>query len=205
MKEFHDAKGRPWQLEMNCDVIERVKEICGVNILDMADSDSNLLKEINVFPPLLAKLLFAALADQAKTKEVDEREFRKSMSGDSLSEATDALFEEIALFFPKHRRNLLQAVLKKNKELEEAGVELAMGRLADPELKRKAVEALDQQVSQRIAEALSQLAAQDSRLATGSLMSAGQPSDSSASLVQDPIPGDVSNVLPTGPGGPLAG
>ena len=140
MHSFTDSKGRPWQLELNVDVIEQVKAECGVNLLDVADPDSNLLKELVTFPPLVAKLIFAAVADQAKLKEVDDREFRRSMNGDTLQAAHEALLDEVILFSPKHRRSLLQAVREKQSEVEEAGVKLAMDRLTDPELTRQALE-----------------------------------------------------------------
>ena len=203
MHEFRDTKDRTWKLEINVDSIEQVKEQCGINLLDMADPDSGLMREINAFPPLVGKLLFAAVADQAKTKEVDEREFKRSMSGDCLSLAIDALLEEIVLFFPKHRRSLLLAVLDKNREVEQAGTDLMLTRLADPELKEQALAAMDRRVKLQIAEALSDLG--PAPAASGSSPTAGPPPDFSASLAPDHTPGDDSSGSPTAPGDLIAG
>ena len=190
MHSFTDAKGRPWQLEINVDAIEEVQADCGVNILDVADPNSNLLKELITFPPLLAKLLFACLADQARLKEVDDREFRRSMNGDALQAGHDALLDEIILFSPKHRRSLLQTVRERNQELEEAGTNLALARLTDPDLKKEALAAMDREVTARIAEALQRISPRRSPTESESWTAAGQPPGSSASPRPAPIPGD---------------
>ena len=204
MHTFTDSKGRPWQLEINVDAIEQVKIDCGINLLDVADPDSNLMQELVAFPPLIAKLLFSAMADQAKVKEVDDREFRRSMNGDTLQAAHEALLDEIILFSPKHRRRLLQAVREKNQEVEEAGIDLAMGRLNDPALKDQALAAMDRRVRMKIEESLRELGQAESPLATGSLTNVGTPPDSSASPAPDLTPIENSENLPTEPGDPTA-
>ena len=106
MHEFRDTKDRTWKLEITCETLMRVKgdfdnpqpTDCGVNLLDLADAQSNLLAEVSSFPPLLAKLLFSALSDQAAVKGVDAKEFRLAMSGDALAAATDALLAEIVRY-----------------------------------------------------------------------------------------------------------
>jgi len=207
MHEFRDNKGRPWQLEINVDVIEQVKTECGVNLLDLADPDSDLIRQVIAFPPLIAKLVFAAVAEQAKLKEVNDREFRRSMNGDSLQSAHDALLDEIILFCPQGRRSLLQAVRDKNREVEEAGISLAMTRLNDPELTQKALAAMDRQVSQRIQDALESLGstpAAENPSATGFSTSAGQPPVFSVFPAPALTPGDSSKSSPSEPGSPTA-
>ena len=205
MHPFTDSKGRPWQLEVNCETIEQVKAQCGVNILDIAVFDSDVAREIALFPPLLCKLLFSALAEQAKTKEVDDREFRRSMNGDAINAAHEALLDEIVLFSPKHRHQLLQAVRDKNREVEEAGLALALEKLNDPAMKSRALEAMERQTRRQIEEALKALEplTPENRSATGSSTSAGRPPDSSTGPVPALTPGDGSSGSPTEPTGPL--
>lgn len=208
MHTFKDCKDRIWNLEVNVQTIEDVKESCNVNLLDMIDPESGLIKEVSTFPPLIGKLLFGALADQVKTKGVDEREFKRSMNGDTLNVATEALLNEILLFCPSHRRRLLQAVLEKNREVEEAGVNLAMGRLENPELKTQALAAMDREVSARIASALENLgpaAPEIQHSEIGSLSSAGLPPDCLDLRVRGPIHGEISADLPPAHGGPTPG
>lgn len=204
MHSFIDSKGRPWQLEINVDVIEQVKIECKTNLLDIADPDSNLMHELVAFPPLIAKLLFSAMADQAKVKEVDDREFRRSMNGDTLQAAHEALLDEIILFSPKHRRRLLQAVREKNQEVEEAGVDLALTRLNDPALKDQTLAAMDRQVRMRIEESLRDLGQAESPSEIGLSTSAGTLPDSSDSPAPDLTPTENSESSPMEPGDPTA-
>ena len=109
------------------------------------------------FPPLLGQLLWPALTDQAKTKEVDEREFRRSINGDVLSAARDILLEEIVNFSPKHRRTVAAAVLQKQRVVEEAAAELALTKLADPELQAQVMEALETSLATEMRAAVAKL------------------------------------------------
>ena len=197
MKEFKDSKGRPWQLAVNCDTIEGIKEACGVNVLDLLDPDSDLAKEVLLFPPLMAKLLFAAVAEQAVVQEVDDREFRRSMGGDSLSDGGQALLEELISFCPRHRREVAAAVLAKNRDVQEAATELALAKLADPALKDQVLAALESNLRREMEAALVRLdpehkpeaQASGEVSATESSTAAGTPQDSSDSPVQDLTPG----------------
>jgi hypothetical protein len=206
MKEFRDDKDRTWQLSVNCDTVEAVKADCGCNLIDLADPDSDLLREVTLFPPLIAKLLFAMLGEQAKVKGVDDREFRKSMGGDALDEAKEALFEELINFCPKRQRPFLKAVLDKNREVQEAGISLALARLNDPELVKQSVAALDQRVRSEMESALARLAprGEESPMANGSSTNAGPSRDSSTGPSPGLTPGDGSNASLTAPGDPLA-
>ena len=157
MPNFTDTKDRTWSLEVHCDAIEEIKTQCGVNILDLLDPDSDLAKEATLFPPLMCRLLFAAVADQAKTKEVDEREFRRSMNGDCLSKASELLLEQTINFFPQHRRKVAAAVLAANRDVQEAATELALERLADPALKIQYMAALEGNLRREMESALERI------------------------------------------------
>ena len=197
MKTFKDSKDATWEIAVNCDTVEAIKEACGVNVLDLLDPESGLSQEVRLFPPLLAKLLFAALANQAKVKEVDDREFRRRMNGDALAEASDALLEEIISFSPRHRRQVAAAVLEKNREVEHAATALALTRLADPELQTRVMAALENKLREEMAAALERLnpeirsqrseVAKD--LASTFSPAVGTPPDCSASPAPDRTPG----------------
>jgi len=205
MHEFLDSKGRPWHIEINLDTIELVKADCGVNVLDIADPDSDLLKELAVFPMLVGKILFAALSDEAKTKEVDAKEFRRSIGGEAFQKGYDALLDEVILFSPPRRRQILQAVRDKNREVEEEGISLAMQKLSDPNLKTQAMEAMDRQLSQRIKEAIENLSGGiASHSVNGSSSGAMPPRDFSTLPTQDRTHGGNSSDSPTEPTSPTA-
>ncbi|MGO9111168.1 MAG: hypothetical protein ACLP9L_18240 [Thermoguttaceae bacterium] len=191
MKTFKDSKDRNWSLEINCDSIEQIKADCGCNVLDVLDPQSDLSQEIMAYPPLAAKLIFAAVAEQAKIKEVDDREFRRSMNGDALSAAHDALMEEIINFSPKYRRNVAAAVLEKNRDVQNAAAELAMIKLQDPELKTKIMTALETALRREMEIALERMGGREPDSATESLSAVGMPPASSDSPAPDLTPGET--------------
>lgn len=186
MKTFHDSKNRTWQLELNCDTVEQIKADCRVNVLDLLDPESDLAKEVAAFPPVIGKLLFAAVADQAKTAAVDDREFRRSMNGESLAAAYDALLEEVVLFCPRHRQRVAQAVLEKNREVQEAAADLALAKLADPELKTRVMAGLEANLVKEMRAAMERINPSE----TASSPVAGTPPACSASPGPALTPGD---------------
>ncbi len=198
MHEFRDSKNRPWRLELNCDTVEEIKAQCAVNVLDLLDPQSDLAKEIAVFPPVIGKLLFAAVSDQAKTAGVDDREFRRSMNGETLNAAYWALQEEVVLFSPRYRQRVAAAILDKNREVQAAAEELALERLADPGLKSQVMEALDNELRKQMSEALKRIGKETPRdgaetaSAIASSTAAGGPPDCSDFRALDLTPGETS-------------
>jgi hypothetical protein len=197
MKPFKDSKNRTWQLELNCDTVEEIRAQCAVNILDLLDPESDLAKEVASFPPVIGKLLFAAISDQAKTAGVDDREFRRSMNGETLNAAYEALQEEIVNFSPRYRRKVAAAVLEKNREVQEAAEELALARLADPELKTQVLAGLEANLRREMQTAMDRLGGQRSEVRdqdseTESSPAVGTPPASSDSPAPDRTPGDSS-------------
>ena len=192
MKTFSDSKNRTWQLEMNCDTVEQIKADCQVNVLDLLDPQSDLAREVAAFPPVIGKLLYAAVADQAKTAAVEDREFRRSMNGEALSQAYDALLEEIVNFCPRHRQRVAAAVLEKNRDVQEAAADLALAKLADPALKTQIMAGLEANLVQEMRAAMERIHPSALRSEIESSPAAGTPPDSSASPDPALTPGDNS-------------
>jgi hypothetical protein len=157
MKTFKDSKDRTWSLEVNVDTIEEIKAATQWNVLDLLDPKSDLARLEGQYPPLLGQLLWPALSDQAKMKEVDEREFRRSINGDVLSAARDILLEEIISFSPKHLRTVAAAVLQKQKTVNEAAAQLALARLDDPQIETQVMEALETNLRREMRAAIARL------------------------------------------------
>ena len=157
MKTFQDSKNRTWRIELNCDNVAAIKETVGVNVLDIAEKDSELLKQLTDYPPMVAEIVFVAIQDQAATAGVDKTEFRRSLNGDAISAAWEGLLAEIVNFSPKSRRSLLAAVLDKQREVEEAATDLALARLNDPALKANLMAALETQIRGDIEKSLESL------------------------------------------------
>ncbi len=112
MRSFKDKKGREWSLELNVISAKRVKSDTGVDLLDMESLSDKLADTYT-----LVEVLWSMIRKQAEALNVDAEGFGKSLDGDSIELATDALLEEVTDFFPSSRRKILKKALAKSREL----------------------------------------------------------------------------------------
>ena len=74
---------------------------------------------------------------RSRRQEISDEDFGQALAGDALGAATDALLPEIADFFPKGRREVMQRMLAKLTALQDKATSLALLKLDDPELDRQ--------------------------------------------------------------------
>jgi hypothetical protein len=142
MKTFADNAGRTWAIAVNVATVKRVKDLLQVNLLEIADPKGKLLEKVVEDPVLLCDILFCLVKPEADAKGISDEDFGRSLAGDVLGTATDALLGEIADFFPKGRREIMQRILAKLTALQEKATGLALLKLDDPELDRQMEEEL---------------------------------------------------------------
>ena len=140
MKTFTDNTGRSWAVVMNVDAIKRVRDLAGVNLLEVVEG--KLIDRLVGDPVLLCDVVYALCTEQADAKNVSDVEFGKAMGGDCIEVATTAVLEELVSFFPQGRRRLLSKALAKLKTLETATLAAAEARLDSPELEKRLAEVL---------------------------------------------------------------
>jgi hypothetical protein len=99
-------------------------------------------------PCLLCDILFCLVKPEADAKGITDEDFGRALAGDALGAATDALLGEIADFFPKGRREILQRILAKLTALQDKATNLALLKLDDPELDRQMEAALEAAMGQ---------------------------------------------------------
>ena len=140
MARFNDAKGRQWTLVVTVGSIKRVREACGIDLADVETAATRLSED----PVLLVDVLWVLCKYQAEHLEVpvSETDFGESLVGDPIEDATVALQEAIASFFPAKRRLLLQRLLKKIDDVRQRGQTIAEEKLEDPALEESLVEAM---------------------------------------------------------------
>ena len=144
MTSFKDAAGREWRLEINVDTIKRVRgSTLKVNLLDVVDRKSALLGQLAEDPVFLVDLLFVLCQPQAEKENVSDVVFGQAMAGDVIEQATTALLEEIANFFPAGKRQILMKMLEKIKAIETQVNQKAQQKLDSPELEQLIQKELD--------------------------------------------------------------
>lgn len=104
MRTFQDNAGRTWTVTVNVDGIKRVRSLLQVNLLDVLDDGCKLLADLHDDPVLLVDVLFCLCKPEADAQQVSDEEFGRSMSGDALLHAANALLEGLSDFFPNARQ-----------------------------------------------------------------------------------------------------
>jgi hypothetical protein len=137
MKTFADTSARTWAITVNVAAVKRVRELLQVNLLEIADQKAKLLERLVDDPCLLCDILFCLVKPEADAKGISDEDFGRALAGDALGAATDALLSEIADFFPKGRREIMQRILAKLTALQDKATSLALMKLDDPELDRQ--------------------------------------------------------------------
>jgi len=124
MKPFTDSQGRMWNVTVNVGAIKRVRDLLGVDLLDVANGD--LLSRLADDPCLLVDVLFVLCKPEADAKGVGDEDFGRGMVGGVLDEASAALIKELLDFFPSAQRALaLGRMARKIVEQEAAVAEAA--------------------------------------------------------------------------------
>jgi len=140
MKTFTDNTGRSWTIAVNVEAIKRVKSLLAINLLDAVEG--KLIEQLVDDPVLLCDVIYVLCKPQADAASVTDEDFGRAMAGDAIEAATTALLEELADFFPRGRRELLQKALAKLKVFEAKVLEAAAARLDSPELDRRLQETI---------------------------------------------------------------
>lgn len=109
MRQFTDATGKQWQIDVTVSTIERVRDACAIRLDKLFDDQLSLLESVLDDPLKLADILWALIDDGG-----DKAAFLMSLAGDSLESAGNALVEATIDFFPNpKRRHLLRETIRK--------------------------------------------------------------------------------------------
>ena len=132
MKTFTDNAGRSWNISVTVDAIKRVRSLLDVDLMEAAAG--KLIQQLADNPVLLCDVIYCIVKPQADAKEISDEDFGKAMAGDAIDQATTAFLEDLVNFFPSRKREMLQKVLVKLKNLEAIAAEVVNRRLDSPEL-----------------------------------------------------------------------
>lgn len=135
MRTFKDAEGREWKVSVNIATVKRVKSLVEVDLLEAADG--KLMYELSEDPIKLVDTIYAICKTQADERGITDEQFGEAMLGDVISDANDALLEELCDFFPGPKRRILRKVLKKVQKVQTRGIEMAEKELDDPMMDKK--------------------------------------------------------------------
>jgi len=111
MKTFADSAGRTWTVSLTLDSVKRVRDLLGVNLLELDQGEPPLLPRIGTDVILLCDMIFAILKPQADAAGVSDAEFGAALGGEVIMAAQKAFYEELVGFFRQlGRGDLARAV-----------------------------------------------------------------------------------------------
>jgi hypothetical protein len=145
MKQFKDASGKTWELDINVGSVEVVREVCKVDLTQLFGDGNQSLMRLFEEPSHLTTVLLCLLSltpSNFDKNGIDKAAFLKAMKGDALEQAANALVDDVIDFFPSRRqREVYRAAVNKLWETVNAGQDLAMTKIVeiDPMPKLKAL------------------------------------------------------------------
>ena len=128
MKPFTDASGRTWELTVVVSAVNRVRDLLGVDLMDVAGGD--LLERLADDPVLLVDVLYVLVKPQADAKGASDEDFGRGMVGGVLDDAASALMKELLGFFPSAQRARALGKMARKIEAQQAAVAEAAAALA---------------------------------------------------------------------------
>jgi hypothetical protein len=105
---FKDKNDRSWLIEVNVTSISRVRKSLELDLLRIADPESDVLKRLSMDECLLVDVIYLLCRDQCEQRKLSDEDFGRAMSGEAIDGACKALLEGLADFFrdPVKRRVL---------------------------------------------------------------------------------------------------
>lgn len=131
MKAFNDSKGQPWLLDITVSALRRIKAVADIDLGDFnAIVSGDIFRRISADPVLLADILYAALMPEVEKRGLEKDAFCDLIRGDAIEDASRALLESLADFFPKAQGAMLKTILdiaakETRKAMEDANTSLA--------------------------------------------------------------------------------
>jgi hypothetical protein len=128
MRTFSDRTGRVWTVDVNTWSIERVKGLTKVNLLDLADGQT--IARLMTSPILLVNVIWCLIKPEADALGISDEDFGRAMAGDAIDQATTALLEDLADFFPNPRqREGIHLVMSRYRATQDQLVEMVIEEL----------------------------------------------------------------------------
>lgn len=116
MRSFTDAGGRVWELAITVGSARRARDKTGVHLYSLIDDGAKALGALFDDPIKFTEVVYYLCKESASLTPDD---FCEAFTGDTLSAAADAFFEELVDFFPDPKaRESLRKLKAKSKLLQ---------------------------------------------------------------------------------------
>lgn len=157
MASFKDKAGREWSIQLDALSILKVREESDSRFMlgDESEED-NTCTRLGDDPITLCMVLYSLCEQQVKSEGLDRDTFLRAVvgDGDTIQAAGEALVAAIVNFTQPRKRRLLEAVVKKQRAVEDMGTTMALAKMDDPTVTDKIRHLLAKQMDDAINNAL---------------------------------------------------
>jgi len=119
MKQFKDAKGDTWTVEVNGATVKRVKEHLKGDLGDL-----EFLSRCDAEIALKVDLLYVVCLPEADKRGIQDIDFAAQLGGEALFDAMEVLWESLIDFFQKLRRTDTAEQIREYREKTAQAIEL---------------------------------------------------------------------------------
>lgn len=141
MKSFQDTEGRHWRVHVDVATVKRVRDLLDIDLLDIFGGD--LMERLIGDPVTLCDVIYGVCKPEADQAGITDEQFGQALAGDAIESASMALIDALVDFFPLGKRRLLQAAVRRSREMEEKALTKAQEKLDDPETMAELEKRLD--------------------------------------------------------------
>jgi hypothetical protein len=130
MKTFTDNAGRGWTVALTIDSVKRVRDLLGVNLLELNKGDPPLLTQLGQDVILLCDVIYCLVKPQADAAGVSDEQFGAALGGEAILEAQKAFFQELVGFFRQVGRGDMAQAAEKQQRMIQLAIQRAEQRIA---------------------------------------------------------------------------
>ena len=98
MREFSDSEGKKWTIALTIGVAKRVKDLIGVDLLDLHNGEPPMITRLGTEIILVIDVVCACVRPQLAAADMSDEDFAARLGGAAAKAAVDAFFEELADF-----------------------------------------------------------------------------------------------------------
>lgn len=118
MATFKTLDGHEWVVDVTYLTVKRVRDLCGVNVLDICNLDSGTLSGWVSDDIKVLEVVCAVVRPQLAERDMSDEQFFAACDGGVLKEAVERLVDRVSDFFQEPRKGLVKKVIAKLRETE---------------------------------------------------------------------------------------
>jgi hypothetical protein len=118
MSKFKTIDGKEWVIDVTYLTVKRVRDLCGVNLLDICNLDKESLSGWVADDLKVLEVVCAVVRPQLAGIDMSDEDFFAACDGGTLKEAVERLVDQVSDFFQEPRKGLVKKVIRKLRETE---------------------------------------------------------------------------------------